>query len=88
MRIKSIAHDALPGYHLLSLCLSSLSVVNGDGERVVNPGAYQLFVGGQQPINGTSTEGVLSVHFTVMGSSPSKTSDCPQAKKCMACFPQ
>ena len=66
----------------------SLTVVDGDGNRVINPGSYQLFVGGQQPVNGKSTEGMLSANFTVQANSPTMISDCPHAKKCMACPPQ
>lgn len=65
-----------------------MSVVNGDGSRVINPGDYQVLVGGQQPVNGMTTEGVLSSKFSVAGSTPVMVSDCPHAKKCMACQPQ
>lgn len=65
-----------------------LTVVDGDGNRVINPGSYQLFVGGQQPINGMATEGILSANFKVEASGPTMISDCPRAKKCMACLSQ
>eukprot|EP00118_Oscarella_pearsei_P025144 m.307605 g.307605 ORF g.307605 m.307605 type:complete len:786 (+) comp42516_c0_seq1:80-2437(+) len=61
-----------------------MTVVNEGGERVLNAGSFMVYIGGQQPVPGSS--GILNTTFTLNGTlGEENINSCPHAKKCMAC---